>query len=564
MISSDCYVKHEGRAFIVLFLRNAACLIPLFLALGACADKESISHQPENPQPNILLIVADDLGYSDISPFGAEISTPNLQALADDGIKFTRFYASPTCSPTRAMLLTGIDSHQVGLGTMAERRTGKHENVAGYEGYLNHDVATLPEVLLGSGYHTYMAGKWHLGMGPDLNPAARGFEKSFALLDGAASHLNGDGYRDPARYGSPNYAVDGEPTSPPENFYSTRFYTERLISYIDEQKSDGKPFFGYLALTTPHWPLQAPESSRNSYAGFYDEGYDVWYTRRLEAMKDAGVLPQAARPFQRFSGERPWQDLTKEEKRLSARKMEIQAAMIEDMDRYIGRLFDYLKSIDRFDNTVILFMSDNGVDARHIDQRIRSIGDWPSRCCDNSLENMGAADSFVWIGPSWGRLSSGPFRLWKGSTSEGGTRVPAIMRLPKSGVGVFGSIVTVKDVMPTLLDLADVSAPVSEFNGRPVLPLQGQSIVAALADPDTTDRTDYYGLELSGKRSLIQGDWKLLWDSEPFGNNRWTLYNLRTDSGETDDVSLLHPEKMGEMLQLWQDYVRSNNVLDTL
>lgn len=521
----------------------------------------------EATRPNVLVILADDLGYSDISPFGSEIDTPNLLALANEGAKFTRFYASPTCSPTRAMLMTGIDAHLVGLGTMAERRTEEHEGLPGYEGHLNHSAAALPEVFRAAGYHTYMTGKWHLGKSSETNPHARGFERSFALLDGAAFHLTGEGYRQPEITGSEaaDYTENGEPANVPEDFYSTRLYVDKLISYIDEHNGDERPFFAYLALTAPHWPLQAPESSRDKYAGRYDEGYDVWYQRRLEGMRSAGVFPDGATEFPRYPGERPWVELAIEERRYSARKMEVQAAMIDDMDHYIGELFEYLQAIGQYENTIILFLSDNGIDARNIDERISSIGDWPEQCCDNSLENVGAADSYVWIGPSWGRLSSGPFRLWKSSTAEGGIRVPAIIRLPgEENVRDFvHETVTVKDVMPTLLHLAGVAAPGEMFQGRRVLPMQGRVVSETLVNEGPSQILTA-GWELSGKRSLIHGEWKLLWDSEPFGEDYWTLYNLDDDPGEMNDLSAELPEKLAEMRSLWQDYIEDNNVVEDL
>ena len=305
-------------------------------------------------QPNILLIVADDLGLNDIGHFGSEIHTPNIDSLARDGIVFTNFYASITCSPTRSMLLSGIDNHLAGLGTMGEVLTEDYAGLPGYEGYLNYRVASAAEIFQQAGYHTYMTGKWHLGLSLETSPYARGFDKSFVLLQGGAGAFSN---MLPAfGPGKAKYREDKDiVTELPENFYSTRFYTERMISYIDQNMSYNRPFFAYLAFTAPHWPLQAPRESIEKYRGKYKQGYDKLREYRLNRLKELGWVKTSVKPYPLLHDHRPWSELTDTERRYEERLMETYAAMVDDMDVYIGKLIRYLKIIGEYENTAIFF-----------------------------------------------------------------------------------------------------------------------------------------------------------------------------------------------------------------
>ena len=374
---------------------------------------------PADQRPNILLIVADDMGYTDLGSFGGEIPTPNLDELAYSGIRLANFHAAPVCAPARAMLLSGMDNHEAGIGSMNLKRfyDGGVEPVQstpgyaqpGYEGYLSYRVAALPEVLRDAGYRTYMAGKWDLGRAlvEEHNPAGRGFEASLALTTGTALHLSSEDGRahggikraDPLVYRENWDVIE----SLPEDYYSTAMFTDKIIEYIDDDRDDDRPFFAYLAMTAPHWPLQAPEDWRDRFAGQYDEGYDVIRDRRIEHAGEMEILP----PLTDLQGYRrrstPWSDLEQGERADLSRRMEVYAAMVSNIDYHVGRLIEYLRETGEFDNTFILFMSDNGAS-----------GSAPPRFSegyDNSLNNIGEWDSFVEYGSGWAEAATAPYRM---------------------------------------------------------------------------------------------------------------------------------------------------------
>ncbi|MGN5374049.1 sulfatase-like hydrolase/transferase [Sphingomonas hankookensis] len=387
--------------------------------------------------PNFLVIVADDLGWSDIGAFGGEIATPNLDALALSGVRFTGFHTAPTCSPTRSMLMSGVDNHQAGLGTMAELLSDATRGRPGYEGYLNDRVASIAELLRAGGYTTLMAGKWHLGLTPDREPAARGFDHSFALLQGLSNHFGADQGAAWQRAGlNPSYRDDGKPASLPAGRYSTDYFADRLIGYLDQAKraGDQRPFFAYLPFTAPHWPLQAPAETIARYKGRYDAGYDALRQARLARQKELGLVPADA-VAHATEQVRPWASLTPGERAIEARKMEVYAAMVDRLDQNVGRVIAALKAQGRYDDTIILFLSDNGPEGNVIEQpspRFR-IADPkappldpnapspvdPSLGIDNRLANIGAATSYVGYGPGWAQANSVPSWLVKGYPTEG-------------------------------------------------------------------------------------------------------------------------------------------------
>jgi len=544
-----------------------------YLSLDFLDRKAFQPQEAEHPElvsrPNILIIVADDLGYTDLGVFGSEITTPNLDALAREGTIFTNFYVSPNCSPTRAMLLSGTDSHLAGLGNMSELIAQNQQGQPGYEGHLSFRVASLAELLGDAGYHTYMTGKWHLGLEETTSPAARGFEKSFALLDGGAGHFDMTPQVGP---GKAKYRENGKLLdSLPRNFYSTKFYAEKMIEYIDSSIKDKRPFFGYLAFTAVHFPLQAPPASIAKYSGKYNEGYEVLHSRRLSQLKKLGLIPENLESsYSRALDEPAWDELSNEQKSRESRVMEIYAAMIDDLDVYTGKVINYLKNIGEFDNTFIVFLSDNGAEGHRFDV----LNNWVNECCDNDYENMGAANSYLWYGPNWAGASVGPWRMYKGFTSEGGIRAPAFVHYPKlAGGKVNASFITVMDVMPTLLEVARVKHPGTQYRGKQVLPMKGQSMLPVLQGiTETVHEPDYVmGWELFGKKAIRQGNWKLL--QEPaqidFWKKRnpvlqpydWQLFNLENDPSELTDVSGQNPEKLKEMIMLWDHYQQENEII---
>ena len=547
-----------------------AFLLSLF-SYGVGANAQPDAQQAS--RPNILLIVADDLGYTDLGVYGSEIETPNLDELARGGQMFTQFYSSPMCSPTRAMLLSGMDNHRAGVGNLYAKLANNQKGQTGYEGYLGSRVASLPELLRAGGYHTYMTGKWHLGESEEHSPAARGFEKSYVLAESGAGHFSN--MQSLSGPGQAIYRENGKKLeSLPADFYSTRFYADRMIDYIDQGLGDGKPFFAYLAFTAVHFPLQAPAASIKKYSGKYDAGYDVLHAQRFQRLKELGIIPARSEAFPSLPAEKPWDRLTEQERKVSARSMEIYAAMIDDLDRHVGKVMDYLKDAGEYDNTLIFFMSDNGAEGHRLDDGLLPLLEWSRQCCDNSYDNMGKADSYVMLGPNWARAAVGPFRMFKGFTTEGGIRVPAFIHYPAviQGGAMRKEMLTVMDVMPTLLEFARVNHPGTEFDGRDVLPMQGSSLAglpsrsaAAAGEKDFS-----IGWELLGKRAYRAGDWKIVWQPEqetwePWADGiktgQWQLYNLAHDLAEMRDLSGQHPQKLNTLITMWEKYVQENGVI---
>ncbi len=516
-------------------------------------------------RPNFLLIVADDLGFSDIGAFGSEIETPHLDALAERGVKLTDFHSAPACSPTRSMLLTGTDHHIAGIGTMVEVATPEIQGLPGYEGYLNERVVTVTELLRDAGYTTLISGKWHLGMTLETSPHARGFEKSFALLPGGHNHY-GIGGIAAVRGGQPLYTEGGSFVPKlPEDFYSSDYFTDRLIGFLRERE-DGRPFFAYLPFSAPHWPLQAPREVIAKYKGRYDAGPEALRQERLERLKALGLAPRDVTAHPVVSDEKPWEELTDEERAVSARSMEVYAAMVDRMDWNIGRVVSYLEQTGELDDTVVIFLSDNGAEGAivealpvigpHIAQHIREN-------YDNSLENIGNGNSYVWYGPRWAQAATAPSRLYKAFTSQGGIRVVSFFSWPgftRKGAGTAFS--TVQDITPTLLELAGIVHPGNSYEGRPIEAPRGVSLVRYLDNrQEFAHGPDHAtGWELFGRRAIRQGDWKAVFIPEPWGPGRWQLYDLGRDPGEVEDLAARSPGKLDELLRLWDRYVEETGV----
>jgi arylsulfatase A-like enzyme len=512
-------------------------------------------------RPNILLIVADDMGYSDWGGFGGEISTPNLDELAELGARFTQFYTAPTCSPTRAMLLTGIDHHMVGLGSMAEALQPNQQDKPGYEGHINDRAVTLTELLHDAGYATMMAGKWHLGDDIEQDPSRKGFEQSFALLEGGASHFS-DEWMMYADY-TPTYRENGERVHVPPEFYSSDFYTQKIIDWL-KTKNDDRPFFAYLAFSAPHDPLHVPDDWLNKYTGTYDSGYDALSAQRLARMKELGVVPEATEGFPRPPFVPGWNTLSPEQRKVSARSMEIYAAMIDNIDHNLGRLFATLREQQVYENTLVIFFSDNGANGATMAQYPGTDAAWVERNSDNRYENLGRRGSRIAVGPGWALASMAPFRLFKAFISEGGIRSPLIIAGP--GVKRIGQIshpvANVSDIMPTVLEAASVAHP-NTHEGRDVLPMQGQSMMGFLdgGKESVHGPDDVFGFELFGWRGIRQGDWKATWISLPFATSEWQLFNISNDPSETRDLALDQPERLSKLRQLWHKYADEVGVI---
>ena len=524
--------------------------------------EESTSAEPR--QPNILLIVADDLGYSDIGSFGGEIETPTLDRLASEGMQLSNFHVLPSCSPSRSVLLSGTDNHVAGMGTMGEVLTPEMEGHPGYVGYLNFEVAALPEVLQAGGYHTYMAGKWHLGHEADTTPYARGFDETFALLPGGGSH-----WADQRPLSPPQtmvYSRNGQKVeSLPDDFYSTTYYTDSLLKFIEQDKDDGKPFFGYLSFTAPHDPLHAPKAYIEKYEGMYDEGWDALREQRLQNLKTLGIVHKDAHSFPRLESVDAWEDMSTEARAEASRDMEVYAAMIDYMDDQIERVFDYLKEIGEYDNTMIIFISDNGANG-FLPTVYPGQTDEFLSLFDNSLDNRGLAGSFIEQGPGWAQASMAPSRMFKAYTSEGGIRSPLLVKLPGTmpNAGTMNhSFLHIRDIMPTILDATGIELT-QKIGDRTVVPMQGGSVLDLLSGEATSPYVgaNQVGYELFGMKAFFDGDWKILWMPPPFGSGGWQLYKLSEDPGELIDLSDQQPERLVKMIAQWEQYKVENRVLD--
>ena len=512
------------------------------------------------PRPNFLVVVVDDMGYSDCQPFGGEIATPRLQELAESGARFRGFHTSSLCAPTRSMLLSGCDNHQAGMGVMQPMHAMNQYMQPGYEGYLNHSVPTMAELLRDAGYHTFMAGKWHVGITDDTRPAARGFERSFSFLGGGASHFSDARPLSASEAKQTLYAEDDRFCTHelPDDFYTSTAFVDRMIGYLREQDDD-RPFFGYLAFTAPHDPLQVPDEDLDRCRGRYDDGYDAIKTARMRRMTEIGLIDSDLE-VNPGSGLFPtWDELSEDERRRESRKMEIYAAMIERMDHELGRVLDELDALGKREDTVVFFLSDNGANPKQPEFYQTNTVEYIEKEFDNSLEHMGREGSFVSIGGAWAEVADTPLSYFKTTTYEGGTQTPLIVAggpVTRSGV-VTDELLHVADILPTMLDLAGVRRP-DERDGEPIPPLYGRSLAPMLTGATVQpvrSGMDALCFEMLECRSVLCGDWKLLWMAPPYGTgDRWRLYNLAEDPRELDDLSEQYPGKVAELEAHWQAY----------
>jgi len=534
----------------------------VFAACGAAPDA---AHRGESARrPNILLIVADDMGFSDAGAYGGEMETPNIDGLAAEGVMFTEFHVAPNCGPTRGSLLTGVDFHRAGMGGNPEVAADNQKGLPAYQGFLRDDVVTLAELLQDAGYHTSMAGKWHLGHDARNLPGGRGFERSFALLNGGASHWADQAALIPGS--RTHYTEDDQPVEElPADFYSTTNHSNRIIDYISESAADGRPFFSYLSYTAPHNPLHAPDEAIEKYRGLYDSGWDALAAQRTARLREFGLLGESQIPQSRPDWVLPWDDLTREQQAERSRDMEVYAGMIDYMDQSIGRVLQHLREIEEYDNTLIVFMSDNGPSKTAMLDYIALGGEAAEFFgnFDNSLENRGRPGSSTDIGPGWAYASATPLRLFKGYVAQGGIRVPLIVK-PASSFGQARRVDTpvhVMDLVPTILEMAGVRQP-ALWRGVEVAPLQGRSLVTLLEgdyDPAWMERG--LGWEAYGMDAYRRGNWKALRLPPPYGSGDWQLYNLTEDPGEVHDLAAQNPDLVAELALGWKAYAEANGVI---
>ena len=543
---------------------SARAALAVCLLLAGVASFAAGTPDPRVERPNIVFILADDLGYSDIAPFGGEVSTPTLSALADQGVRFANYHTAANCAPARAMLLTGVNNHLAGVPNIPEMLAPEQRRHPNYQGVLGNNVVTVATLLEGAGYHTYMAGKWHLGSALEKLPSRRGFERTVALMDSGADNWEQKPYL--PIYEEANWFADGERFELPEDFYSSRFLIDKTIEFIDSNLQDGKPFFAYVPFQAVHIPVQAPQEFIDRYMGVYDEGWDVLRESRRQRAVEIGLVPESAEMV-RMQSTADWASLSPERKRYEAKRMAVYAGMIEAMDFHIGRLVDYLNAQGVYENTVFIFTSDNGAEA----SGSADPGAFPNNTTTSSrgyhtdYERLGLKGSFNTISPSFASAAASPLAYYKFYAGEGGLRVPLIVSgVPLNAAPALSHAFTwATDVTPTILSIAGVERPGPRYGGRPVVPMSGRDLSPILqgeADRVYGDQ-DAVGYELTGHAAFFQGDYKLVRNRPPAGDGEWHLYNITSDPGEVIDLKEQESDRFQRMLAGYERFTQENGVM---
>ena len=511
--------------------------------------------------PNVVVVVADDVGFSDLGAYGSEIRTPHIDAIASRGVLFSNFHASPMCSPSRAMLLTGVDAHLAGVASLYVATPLRHRGQPGYEGELRTDVVTIASRLRTAGYRTYLSGKWNLGHTPTSLPSARGFDRAFALDATGADNFEKKPYL--PIYGEPPWFADGEPTDLPDDFYSSEYLVDKLVEFIEADRAglaEPRPFFGYLAFQAVHLPVQAPREFIERYEGTYDVGWDALRRARHRGAVEAGVFPSSATPSD-IPEQADWAALTPDEQAFAAKNMAVNAAMLEAMDHHFGRFVGYLRDADLLGNTVFVVLSDNGPEAG--DPAASSTFDsWAEDVgYRRDLATLGERGSYAIIGPHFARAAAAPLAYYKFHGGEGGIRVPLIISGP--GVearGIASAFAYVTDIVPTLLELTGTTDATP--SGKH--PIGGRSLVPALRDVavDIHPSQEAVGFETAGHAGVFKGGYKLVRVGAPDGDGQWRLFDLAKDPGETRDLAAEQPQRLAEMLADYEAYAARVGVLE--
>lgn len=513
----------------------------------------------QDTRPNILVVLFDDVGFTGFGAYGADAKTPNIDALARSGTLFSRYYTSPFCGPSRAMLLTGQDNHQTGIGTLVESVTPEQLELPAYSMLWDESQTTIASLLSEAGYRTYVTGKWGIGAKGANLPDRFGFDRSYVMDSTGGSNYDHTHYL--PGYPEVPWYEGGEPVRLPEDFYSSRNLVDQMIRYIDEGDAD-RPFFGFLALQAVHIPVQAPAEFIDNYDGIFDAGWDVMREQRWQRAMALGLVPPTTTLAPVHDDHRAWDDLSAQEKAEAARAMQVHAGMIEAADFHIGRLLDHLEELGKLENTIVVVTSDNGAEAGIIGLEnavfdLLLSGIHRIEGLDTSPDNMGLPGSLTAIGPEWASVEASPFNLYKFYSSEGGLRVPLVMAGPGVNVtGVQDAPVHVADLMPTLLDAAGVAYDADALYGRSILPLLSG------ASTETRGADESFGFEVSGNAALYRGNWKLVRTALPRGDFTWRLFDLSVDPGETTDLSVDNPELFAEMRAEYEAYAAETGVLE--
>ncbi len=548
--------------------RYSNWLILVFVSLVACSDRDLVGTDEEmsgpsgDNRPNILYIVADDLGFTDIGAFGSEIPTPSLDKLAFSGMRMTNFHTHSSCQASRVRMMASS-----GVSSALEIHPAIFDGVV-YNGgergnLLSLNWAILPELLQDAGYVNYIAGKWDLGALEGYSPATRGFERSFVNIGASNSHFAERIYEYPFLYQDDGINLANEDL--PADFYATRYYTDKIIEFI--QSNDGEqPWFAFVPYTTPHWPLGLPDDWLDRHAGNYEGGYDVLRESRIERAEELGVLPPGASLASYVSSAVPWQDLSATQRQRHARAQEIYAGMVEYMDMSIGQIITYLEESGQLENTVIMFSSDHGGSASSaglIEGEPVRDDQIDNTFLDNSIENFGRPKSFIDHGVGFGEAATAPFKYSKGTISEGGLRAAAFVYYSKAvAPGVSHALMDMVDILPTFLEIAGTEHPgAGNYKGREINDIVGTSFWSHLTGQSDQVHlpTDSLGWFSGGQGALIRDDYKIINQvARGMGMTAqgqvspWRLYNIVLDPGETEDISSEHPELLSELAGEWE------------
>ena len=533
--------------------------LPLLLALTVAAQAAGPQTAKLASRPNIVILVADDWGFTDVGAFGGEIATPNLDELANRGVRFSNFHTAASCSPTRSMLLTGVDNHRNGVGNLREAMPREHNGKPGYQGSLNQNVVTVASLLQDGGYRTYITGKWNVGSEPYNLPNQRGFDKSIVQGDTGSDNW------DPQQRYLPHSAKvewfeDGKEAVMPKEFYSSAYFVDRMIDYLKTDTRREQPFFAYVGFQANHVPLQAPKELIDKYKGRYKDGWDVLREERRKKAIALGLVPPDTKAV-RMQTTADWNALSDKDKAYEQRRMEVYAAMADAMDFHVGRLIAHLKQSGEFDNTVFVFLSDNGPEASDYNEAAA----WLWTQYSMSLERMGGPGAYGIPGPSWASAQASPLSTYKFYAGEGGIRVPMLISGVKGSKPqqVQAALTHVTDIAPTLLDLAGIQAPGKTYKDKAVEPIAGKSLLPLLNGKAQTVRgeREVLGYELSGNAAIFKGDLKLVRNLPPLGDGKWHLYDVARDPGETRDLYDELPEVARGMARDYDAYAAAHGVL---
>ena len=511
-------------------------------------------------RPNILLVLLDDAGFMDFGAYGSDTATPPIDALANQGALFSRFYMSPQCGPSRAMLMTGRDNHEVGLGSIPEVLAPNMRRNPAYSMRWPDGLPTIASRLRQAGYQTFVTGKWGIGdIGKNL-PDRFGFDRSFVLDATGGSNYDHTPYL--ALYEKTEWFEDGEPITLPDGFYSSEGIVDQMITYLDEADPD-KPFFSYLSFQAIHFPLQVGSEYRDRYAGRFDEGWEAMRAERLERAIALGLVPEGTALAPLPASSRNWTDLSEDEQAYWARSMQVNAGMLEAADEQIGRLLTHLEASGKLGNTLVIVTSDNGPESAGVGHRsgIESVIErlWMRQYgWSQDFDTLGEGNSMVYIGEEWASVSAAPLALFKFTAGEGGMRVPLVIAgpgLPQAGL--LNGRAHVTDLVPTMLEAAGLEPVADDLRGRSLLPMLRGDQQNVYGDDEAV------GFEVSGNAALYRGQWKISRVPAPLGNGRWHLYDLSTDPGEATDLAALRPDLMQEMIDEYLSYASEVGVIQT-